>query len=430
MRYLPIPSDFFAANRKNVSQRLEPGSVALVCSSYQMPRNGDQYYPYRQNSDFFYLTGIEQEKSLLLLAPDSLQPEYRELLFILRSTPKMEIWEGKKLTLQEASEISGIAQVYYLDELEGILDRLMAEMDGLYVNTSLIAAESKHPLSQDAMYAEKLRIRYPNQGYRSLQTILQALRLIKSDIEITLLREAIAITRETFLEVLQAIRPGNYEFEIEALIYQGFIRRRASGHAYEPIVASGANACYLHYTRNCARCQSGDLVLLDFGAEYANYAADLSRTIPVNGRYSKRQRELYDSVLRTFYYARSLMKPGITINQLNSEVGRWVQEEHVKLGLYTTGSIKAHQGENPLWHNFYMHGTSHFLGLDVHDVGTKDQVLQPGMVLTCEPGIYIADEGIGIRTENNILITSEGYVDLMENIPIEADDIEQRMHHT
>jgi len=429
MRYPSIDHEFFIKNRAALAARLKPASVAVLFSNYQMPRNGDQFFPFRQHSDFFYLTGIEQEKSILLLAPDAADKKLKEVLFIIRANKTMEIWEGHKLTVEEAETQSGIKSILYIEDFEMVLHSLATEAETLYFNLPEEQKFSPEVRSRDAVYAAKAKENYPLHKFERLAPLLHHLRLKKSETEIGLMREAIRITNEALHRVLKNVKPGMKEYEVEALINFEFTRHGAAGHAYAPIVASGSHACVLHYIENSGTCHEGDLLLMDFGAEYANYAADLSRTIPVGGKFSTRQRELYLANLEVFEYARSLMVPGTTINQLHEKVCSKWEEEHIKLGLYTATEAKNHKGDNPLWFNYYMHGTSHFLGLDVHDVGTRDTVLEPGMVLTCEPAIYIAEEKTGIRLENNILITEEGNIDLMENIPIHPDDIESLMQH-
>lgn len=427
MRYNSIDKKFFLANRKRLSKKLKPGSIALLFANYQMPRNGDQYHSYRQNSDFFYLTGIEQEKSILLLTPDAATNELKEVLFILRSNKLLEIWEGHKHTIEEASEISGISYIKLIDDFEDVLHSLTGDAKHIYLNVPEPPKFNPEIASRDADYANKLKEKYPLHSFERMAPIMQELRLTKSETEIGLIKEAINITDHAFRNVLSGVKPGMKEYEIEAIIGYEFIRHGAAGHAYAPIVASGKNACVLHYTENDNQINKEDLILMDFGAEYANYAADLSRTIPADGKFSKRQRGLYDANLRVFKYARSLMVPGATINSFHKKVCEMWQEEHIKLGLYTKDQTKKPKKENELWFEYYMHGTSHFMGLDVHDPGSKEIVFKPGMILTCEPGIYIAKEGIGIRIENDILITKEGNIDLMQNIPIDPEEIESLM---
>lgn len=427
MRYSIIDNKFFIQNRQKIATQLKPASVALFFANYQMPRNGDQYYNYRQHSDFFYLTGIEQEESILLISPDASTKEHKEILFILRSNKTLEIWEGHKLTFDEASKISGIQHIRLVDDFDSILHLVIHDCTYIYSNISEWPKFKPDVKSRDETYLQRIKQKYPLHQYERAAPLMQKLRLIKSEIEIDLIKKASGITKNAFLHVLSDLKPGMKEFEIEALISYEFIRQGAEGHAYEPIVAAGKNACALHYTDNNTICKKGELLLMDFGAEYAHYAADLSRTIPISGKFSPRFKMLYNACLRVFNFAKTLMKPGTTINKFHAEVCKRWEEEHIQLGLYTKEEAKNHKGENAKWFEYYMHGTSHFLGLDVHDVGTKDTVLEAGMVLTCEPGIYIEKEGVGIRIENDILITKDGNEDLMIEIPIEADEIEDLM---
>jgi Xaa-Pro aminopeptidase len=427
MRYTKIPRELFVHNRDRLFQQIEPSSLALVFGAHQMPRNGDQYFPYRQNSDFFYLTGIEQEKSILLICKDEKVKDFQEVLFIIKPDKTLETWEGHKLTIDEARGISGIKQIKYLDEFEAVLHSLFVQIKTIYFNLPELPKFKPVVQPRDYDFCQKVKTQYPLHRYERLAPILSNLRLIKSKEEIEIIRKACSITRDAFIRILKSIKPGMMEYEIEAIMSYEFTRHGASGHAYSAIVASGKNACALHYTDNNQPCQNGDLLLLDFGAEYANYAADLSRTFPVNGKFTSRQRELYEATLRVLKFARSLMIPGTTINVFHKEVCKKWQEEHIKLSLYTARDAETHKGENPIWFRYFMHGTSHFLGLDVHDAGTRDTVFEPGMVLTCEPGIYIPEEGIGIRIENNILITENGNIDLMEDIPMEVEEIEALM---
>ncbi len=422
MRYKKIPYQLFVKNRQKLSEKLEPGSVALIYSNFQMPRNGDQYYPYRQHSDLFYLTGIDQEKSILMVEKKADQSS-EETLFILKSTKELEIWEGHKLTQDEASEISGIKKICFLDNYDTLIRETILRNENIYLNVPENPKFKPEVSIRDIHVCRQLKRSYPLHRYKRLAPIMQQLRLIKEPEEIDLIKKACSITKEAFLHVLKTVTPGMKEYELEAEISRIFIKHGAKGHAYDPIVAGGKNACVLHYTENHSTCKSDELILMDFGAEYANYAADLSRTIPVNSHFTERQLQLYESTLRVFQFARSVMKPGTTINALHDEVCKYWQEEHVKLGLYTLKDVKKQDPKNPLWKKYYMHGTSHFLGLDVHDVGTKDIVFEPGMVLTCEPGIYLEHESTGIRLENDILITEDGPEDLMHDIPLSPQDI-------
>lgn len=427
MKYKTISREFYIKNREKLTNRIKENSVVLLFAAHQMPRNGDQYFNYRQNSDFFYLTGIEQEKSILLLCNIEKTKELQEVLFVIKPEKNLEIWEGRKLTKKEATEYSGIENIKFIDDFEPVLHLILCEAENIYFNIPEVQKFKPEINTRDVDMLHKIRKDYPGHKVQRLAPILRELRLIKSDAEIGLIQEACRITKDALLRVLKNTKSGMFEFEIEAEIIYEFIKNGASGHAYPPIVAGGANACVLHYIENDKICNSGDLLLLDFGAEYGNYAADLSRTIPINGHFTERQKQFYESTLRVFKYARSLMVPGTTINKLHKKVCKLWEEEHIQLGLYSKRDVDMNSGENGLWYNYFMHGTGHFLGLDVHDVGTRDIVLEPGMILTCEPGLYIAEENTGIRIENNILITSEGNRDLMADIPIEIEEIESLM---
>jgi Xaa-Pro aminopeptidase len=423
MKNWNISSELFAKNREKIKTQIEKDSIAIVPSNDQMYRNGDQFFPYRQSSDLFYLTGIYQEKTILTLCPDHPDEKLRECLFILRGNKKLEIWEGHKLTLDEASEISGIKNVQFIDNFDFTFQNLAYHFGKIYVN---VQENLKFPPiieSPEIKLLNKIKTKFPLHDYKRLSPVLRNLRLIKESEEIDLIKTACQITGDSFQRVLTNVKPGMYEYEIEAEISYEFIRKGAGGHAYPPIIAAGKNALCLHYIDNNAEAKDGDLVLMDFGAEVANYAADCSRTFPVNGKFSPRQLELYNANLRVFKYARSLMKPGATLKDLHNKVCKKWEEEHIQLGLYT--KKEAEEAKNPLWFKYYMHGTMHPVGLDVHDVGTnKDEEFKPGMILTCEPAIYVEEEGIGVRIENDILITEDGNIDLMDHIPLEAEEIE------
>lgn len=427
MKYKAIDNKLFASKRQELAKNLAPNSIALIFGAHQMPRNGDQFFPYRQNSDFFFLTGIEQEKSALLLYPDSKDGEFKEVLFILKANKNLEIWEGHKLTTDEAQAISGIKNIQFNENFDSLLHNLMCVSENVYFNLPELQKFKSEVNLRDEDFAAKIKAQYPAHQYKRLAPEIQKLRLIKSDEEISLIKEACSITKDAFTRVLKTIKPEQKEYEVEAEISYEFLRQGAANHAYAPIVAGGKNACCLHYIENNQTLNNNELVLMDFGAEYANHAADLSRTIPINGKFTSRQKEMYQATLRVFKYAKSLMVAGTTINQYHKKVCEMWEEEHIKLGLYTAVDVEKNQSGSPLWFKYYMHGTGHFMGLDVHDVGTRDTVLQPGMVITCEPGLYVEEEGIGIRIENDILITEDGNIDLMGDIPIEVADIEAIM---
>ena len=408
MKYQAISAALFVRNRSRLAELMSAGSLALIRSGVLQLRNGDQYYPFRQHSDFFYLTGIDQEESFLTLCPDHPDPDCREILFIKRGTLKSDLWSGPSINPEEAKVLSGIENIRWLDEKDSYLHSLIQETELVYTNHETVMAQN-YPKTQ-------------------LAPLLKRLRMIKQPEEIEEIRKAISITGSAFLKVLNQMRPGIYEYQVEAEIIGEFIGSGAEGHAFQPIMASGKNALVLHYTENKALCQEGELLLMDFGAELNHYAADCSRTIPVNGRFTSRQRELYDAVLRVFRLARGQMVPGTLMSDFHKAVGQMWEEEHIALGLYSLKDVKDNVGAEPLWKNFFMHGTSHSLGLDVHDPFDRSLPFAPGMVLTCEPAIYIPEEGIGIRLENDILITENGPMDLMQDIPMEADEIEELMN--
>jgi Xaa-Pro aminopeptidase len=408
---------------------MKPESVAVFHSADQYPRNGDQYFAYRQQSDMFYFTGIEQEKSILLMAPGFSNEQYREVLFILKPDKKLEKWEGHKLTKQEAREISGIESVYWLEDFEVTLREVLLDSNRFYLNTNEYVKFFTEVPERNLRFARDQKAKYPLHQYHRLAPLVKQLRQIKSEDEVDLIRHACKITGKAFDKVLKNIKPGMKEFEVEAEVTAEFIRNGANGHGYAPIIASGLNACMLHYIDNDKTCNDGDLILMDFGAEYANYTADMSRTIPVNGKFTDRQKACYNAVLDVFKQAREMLVPGNTIDKVNKAVNKLMEKKMIALGLFTSEDVKKQDKENPLYFNYFMHGISHPLGLDVHDVGSKYEPFRPGMVVTCEPGIYIEEENIGIRIENDILITEEGPVDLMIDIPIETDEIEAAMRH-
>jgi len=406
---------------------LEPRSVAVFNANDEYLRNGDQRFIYRQQSDFFYLTGIEQEKSVLMLAPDYPDPKLREILWVLRTSEQMAIREGHKVTREEAHAISGIKNVQWLDNLEMTLRDLILWSDQIYLNTYEYPKFSSEVESRDLRFAHSLIRQYPVHKYLRAAPLMTKLRMIKTDTEVELIRKANEITGKAFRRMLRFVKPGVYEFEIQAEMEHEFLINRANGSAFPPIIATGKNACVLHYHQNNSQCADGNLVLFDFGAEYANYAADVSRTIPVNGKFTPRQKQLYELVHRVQKLAVQQMIPGNTMENYNSFVNQEMEKEMIKMGLLDKQEVKNQNPENPLFKKYFMHGTAHHLGLDVHDVIHRFEPFQSGMVFTCEPGIYIPQEGIGIRLENDILISENGPVDLSADIPVELNEIEQLM---
>lgn len=427
-RYQRIPSQLFIQNRNNFKEHLKPGSIAIFFSNDIMPTNADGSMGFKQNSDLFYLSGIDQEETILIIFPDARDNHHKEILFIRETNEHIAIWEGQKLTKQEASEISGISTIYWTHQFEQIVKTLIYQAEYVYLNANEHLRKYIETETAQDRWTKKLMQQYPLHKYERSAPILFKLRSIKNSIEIDLIQHACNITEKGFRRILKMIKPGVWEYEIEAELIHEFICHRSRGFAYSPIIASGKNACVLHYTENNAQCKDGDVILIDAAAEYANYASDLTRCIPVNGKFTKRQKEVYNSVLFVLKEATKLLRPGMTFDKYNKEVGKLMTEELLKLKLLTKDDVNNQSPEKPAYKKYFMHGTSHFLGIDVHDVGFFYEPMQAGMVFTCEPGIYIPEENLGIRLENDILITQNGQINLMENIPVEAEEIEDLMH--
>ena len=428
MRYTKINPQLFIDNRQKLFAKLHPNSIAILNSNDQFPRNGDQLHIFRQNSDILWASGLDQEKTIILLFPDCKKEEYKEIAFIIKSNKEIAIWQGHKYSKEEATEVSGIKNIMWLDEFNDILEELSKSADYIYLNEIEYQKFDTEVPYRDIRFKKWIQEKYNKKNYERLAPVLAECRLQKHPIEIVLLKEACRITEKAFYRLLNNMRPNMYEFEIQAEIDYEFTVNKANGHAYKPIIASGKKALCLHYTENNSLCKNGDLILLDFGAEYANYAADLSRTIPVNGHFSQRQRQCYEAVLEIWKKAKTFFTTGTSINHINDKVNKLMQNKMIELGLFTSADIKKQNPESPLFKKYFMHGTSHFIGLDVHDAGTKETILKEGMVLSCEPGLYIPEENIGIRIETDILITKNGPIDLLEDVPVEIAEIEQLMH--
>ncbi|GAA4097457.1 aminopeptidase P N-terminal domain-containing protein [Mucilaginibacter panaciglaebae] len=428
MKYLPIDNGLFINNRKNFVSRIKPSSVAIFYANDEFPRSGDQAFVFKQNADFFYLTGIDQEQSILLLFPDCPNSVYKEVLFLRQTNEHIAVWEGHKYTKEEAREASGIENIYWLSDFNTILHSIINYAENIYINTNENDRFNFSVPYRDLRMLDELKAMYPLHHYERSAPIMRDLRPIKSETEIELTKKACAITKDAFERVLKFTKPGVTEYEIEAEIIHEFIRQRATGHAYTPIIASGKNAVVLHYIDNNQVCNDGDVILFDFGAEYANYNADMSRSIPVNGRFTKRQRQVYDAVLRVMRAATQMIVEGAVWNEYHDEVGKIMTSELIGLGLLTKHDVEKQDPKMPAYKKYFMHGTSHHLGLDVHDYASRYKPFEAGNILTCEPGIYIPAENLGIRIENNILITKGGNVDLMAAIPIEAEHIEEIMN--
>lgn len=428
MKYIKLNKELFILNRDNFRKKLKPNSIAIFNSNDEQLKNGDASFDFKQNSDIFYLSGIDQEDSILVIYPDCPVEAYREALFVKRSNEHIEKWYGHKLSPDEATEVSGIKNIYYVDEFEAAIKPIINYAENIYLNLNENDRSGNNTYYKDLRFAHELRQKFPLHQFHRAAPIMHRLRSIKSAQELELMKVAVGISEKMFRRLLGFVKPGVMEYEIEAEIIHEFIRNRATGHSFQPIIASGGRACILHYVDNNQRCEDGELVLIDSGADYANYASDMTRTIPVSGRFSQRQKDVYNAVLKVQREAKKMLKPGVMLMEYHKQVQKVCEEELIRLGLFSSDDVKKQDPRNPLFMRYFYHGTSHFLGIDVHDVGMRYEPMQPNMVFSCEPGIYIKEEGIGIRLENEILITETGCVDLMEHIPIEADEIENLMN--
>ncbi len=427
MKYLPLNNQIFIQNRKRFVAQMDKNAIAIFNSNDELPTNADQVYKFKQNSDLIWLTGIEQEDSMLILFPNNPDAKYREVLVLTRPNELKEKWDGHRLRINEATAISGITTIVWLDNLEGLLQPWIHLADTIYLNTNENDRKANTVPVRDYRYAEMMKQRYPLHQYKRSAKVLKNLRAIKTKEEIEVMQTAIDITNVAFKKLLQFIKPGTMEYQIEAEIMHSFLSQRATGQAYGSIIASGDRARTLHYVENNKECKDGELILMDFGAEYGNYCADLTRTIPVNGKFTSRQKTVYNACLHLHKYAASILKPGISIVNYTDKVGDEATKIFEKIGLLTKAAIKNEDKENRAYRKYLYHGISHHLGIDVHDVGTRTEPIKAGMVFTIEPGIYIEEEQMGIRIENNFWITKNGNIDLMKNIPITVEAIETFM---
>ncbi|MFT5969625.1 MAG: Xaa-Pro aminopeptidase [Flavobacteriales bacterium] len=427
-KYSPISNQLFIENRKRFAAKLKSKSVAVFHSNDEQPRNGDANHPFRQDSDILYLSGIDQEQTVLVLCPEASNSAHREILFLRKTSKEIAVWEGHKYTMEEAREASGIQTIYWIEDLEKHLHNLVTHNHHIYVNLNENDRYVSDVVNRNMRGINALKNKYPVHEFERLGPIMMGLREVKSEIEIALMQEACDITEKALRRILKFTKPGVWEYEMEAEIIHEFLINRSTGHAYSPIIATGNNANCLHYTDNNSQVKDGDLILMDFGAEYGNYAADLSRTIPANGRFTDRQKAVYSSVLHVMKESTKMLVPGTILNDYHVAVGRLMEAELVKLGLLDTTDIKNQDPNWPAYKKYFMHGTSHYIGLDVHDLGSRVDPFVAGNVFTCEPGIYIPEEGIGIRIENDIVVTNDGPFDLMRNIPREIAEIEDIMN--
>lgn len=427
MRYSAINSSFYTQARQRFAARMKKGGLAIFCSNDIYPTSADGHLPFKQATDIFYLSGVDQEETLLVLFPDAFHAQHREMLFVKETSETIAIWEGAKLTKQEARERTGIASIYWLSEFEKVLNTVVPLATCVYLNANEHLRATVETETREMRFTKWFREKYPHYPIERSAPIMHSLRAVKNKEEIDQLQRAIDITRSGFERVMRFVNPGVMEYEIEAEYIHEFIRHGSRGFAYTPIIASGASACVLHYIDNDKQCKDGDLLLMDVGAEYGNYNADMTRCIPVSGRFTQRQKDVYNAVLRVMKEAKKMLLPGVMLHEYHKQVGECMTKELVDLKLISMEEVKAQNPDWPAYKKYFMHGTSHFLGLDVHDVGHWHIPVQKGNVFTVEPGIYIREEGLGIRLENNIVITENGHVDMFDAFPLEVEEIESAM---
>lgn len=428
MRYTPLSAATYREHRARFRQLMEKGGLAVFHSNDVMPTSADGHLPFKQATDILHLTGIDQEETMLVLFPDAVDAKDREILFVRETNEHIAIWEGAKFTQKEATDLSGIATVLWTSAYEATVKRLMPQAEKLYLNSNEHLRQGNEVETREERLNKVLRERYPLHELKRSAPIMHRIRSVKTTEEVVQMRKAVAITGKAFQRVCGFLKPGVKEYEIEAEITHEFLRNGSRGHAYTPIIASGYSACVLHYITNDLVCNDGDVILMDFGCEYGGYASDLTRCLPVNGRFTDRQRAVYNAVLRVKNEATALLRPGTMLAEYHKEVGRIMESELIGLGLLDKTDVKNQDPEKPLYKKYFMHGTSHFLGLDVHDVGLWNQPIAEGMVFTVEPGIYIREEKLGIRLENDVLVTSGAPDDLFKDIPVEAEAVEELMN--
>lgn len=427
MKYLPIPSKLYTQNRARFMKAMKPNSIAIFPANPELPENGDATYKYKANSDVVWLSGVVQEKTMVVLYPDNTDKNAREVLVVQRPNEHLEKWNGHLLRKDEATSISGIKNVQFVDSIDAQLHVWIHHADTVYLNTNENDRLNTENPRTDLLFAHELIKKYPLHHYERAARIMKQLRAIKTREEVEVTKVAVDITHKAFERVCKFVKPGVMEYEIEAEITHEFLRNRATRHAYGCIIASGDSARVLHYVENNRECRDGDLLLMDFGAEYGNYCADLTRTIPVNGKFTKRQKEVYNACLAVHNYCAGILKPGINYADYIGKVNAEMEKQLMKIGLISKADIKNQNPENPAYRNYFYHGIGHHLGIDVHDVGTRNEPVKEGMLFTIEPGIYIEEENMGIRIENNYWLTKNGNMDLFKGIPITVEEIEAAM---
>jgi len=430
MKYLPIDKELFVYNRKRFVEQLSSNSLAIFNSNDIVTTSADSTMAFVQHRDIFHLSGVDQEESILVLFPDSKDENHREILFLKETSDHIAVWEGEKLTKEAAYQTAGIKTVYWLEQFYTVLESLMSETKNVYLNSNEHLRANKEAETREDRFVKWCKNKYPSHNYQKSAPIMHDIRSIKNPIELDLMQKACDITEKTFRRVLNFVNPGVWEYEIEAECMHEFLRNRSRGFAYSPIIGSGYSACVLHYIENNKQCKDGDVILLDWAAEYANYSSDMTRSIPVNGKFTHRQKLVYNAVLRVKKAATKLLVPGANLKEYHAQVGSLMEKELVDLKLISLDDIKNQDPKWPAYKKYFMHGTSHYIGLDTHDVGSWSDPIRENMVFTVEPGIYIPEENLGIRLEDDVVVQANGEpFNLMRNIPIEADEIEDLMNN-
>lgn len=429
MKYDRIDKQLYIKNRAKFSQLMEANSLAVFNSNDIYPISADSSMPFQQHRDILYLSGVDQEESILVIFPDSKNEAHREVLFLKETSDLIAVWEGEKLNKEQAFEVSGIKTVYWLNQFQSIFKQMMAEASAIYLNTNEHLRASTEVETREDRFVKQVKLDYPAHQVRKSAPIMHRIRSIKEAQELELMQRACKITEAGVRRLLSFVKPGVWEYEIEAELAHEFLRKRSNGFAYTPIIASGKNACVLHYIENNQQCHAGDVILLDVGAEYANYSSDLTRCLPVNGKFTDRQKQVYNAVLHVKTEAEKMLVAGTLMAEYHKEVGKIMEGQLLNLGLIDQTDIKNQKADWPAYKKYFMHGTSHFIGLDTHDVGLWNEPIQAGMVFTCEPGIYIPEEGLGIRLEDDLVIQKSGApFNLMKDIPLDAEEIESLMN--
>lgn len=429
MKYLPIDVQLFINNRKRFKKNLKENSLAVFNSNDIYNTGADSTLPFSQHRDIFHLSGVDQEESILVIFPSCKNTSHKEILFLKETNEHIAVWEGEKLTKKRATEVSGISTIYWLNQFESIFRQLVIESENVYLNANEHLRTKNEMETREDRFVKKFKSDFPNHSILRSAPIMHKIRSIKDPLEIELMQKACDITEKGFRRILKFVKTGKMEYEIEAELMHEFLSNRSKGFAYSPIIASGSSACVLHYGENNKSCNEGDVILMDFGAEYANYSSDLTRCVPVNGKFTSRQKEVYNSVLRVKNDATKLLKPGVLLNEYHKIVGEIMEKELIKLQLISNQDVKNQDPNWPAYKKYFMHGTSHYIGLDTHDLGSWTNPIEENMVFTVEPGIYIPEEGLGIRLEDDVVVQKNGNpINLMKNIPIEADEIEELMN--